>query len=67
MPIYEYECKQCKKRTAELRSIDRREEPLECPHCGGEAVVVLSTFAQGRGSEGGFSTQGQSGCSSGFS
>ena len=53
MPIYEYKCKKCGEVTAELRLMSKREEPLECPACGGEAEVILSPFSAGRGSSSG--------------
>ena len=34
MPLYEYECKQCKRRMEKIQKFS--DEPLtECPHCGG--------------------------------
>lgn len=53
MPIYEYKCKKCGEVTSELRLMAQREEPLECPACGGEAEVILSPFAAGRRSKSG--------------
>lgn len=42
MPIYEYECKTCKKRTELLQKIS--DPPLEkCPHCKGEVRKVISS------------------------
>jgi putative FmdB family regulatory protein len=49
MPLYEYKCRQCGKILTELRKASEREEPLQCPHCGGEADVILSTFATSSG------------------
>jgi len=51
MPIYEYKCKKCGEVTSELRLMSQREDPLECPACGGEAEVILSQFSSGRRSE----------------
>jgi putative FmdB family regulatory protein len=45
MPLYEYKCNGCGQINSELRPASDREEPLECPHCGGAAEVILSTFA----------------------
>ena len=44
MPIYEYECLQCGKRTEWLQSIN--DAPLAtCPHCGGEVRKLISAPA----------------------
>jgi len=67
MPIYEYQCKDCGRKTTELRSMSEREQPVACPHCGGEAEVVLSSFAQGRGASDGCPPSVKSNCPSGSS
>lgn len=44
MPIYEYECQSCGKRTEVLQRMD--EAPLAaCPQCGGEVKKLLSAPA----------------------
>lgn len=44
MPIYEYECLKCGKRTEVLQRMD--EAPLAaCPECGGEVKKLLSAPA----------------------
>ncbi|MFP5288442.1 MAG: FmdB family zinc ribbon protein, partial [Thermoanaerobaculia bacterium] len=44
MPIYEYECLSCGKRTEVLQRLD--EAPLaSCPKCGGEVKKLLSAPA----------------------
>jgi putative FmdB family regulatory protein len=44
MPIYEYECLQCEKRTELLQRLD--EAPLAaCPQCGGEVRKLISAPA----------------------
>ena len=44
MPIYEYECLQCGKRTEWLQSLNGT--PLAtCPHCGGEVRKLISAPA----------------------
>jgi putative FmdB family regulatory protein len=44
MPIYEYECLQCEKRTELLQRLD--EPPLAaCPQCGGEVRKLISAPA----------------------
>ena len=44
MPIYEYECLQCGKRTEWLQSMN--DAPLAaCPHCGGEVRKLISAPA----------------------
>ena len=40
MPIYEYECRECRQRFEKLQSIN--DEPIRvCPNCGGETRRVL--------------------------
>jgi putative FmdB family regulatory protein len=48
MPLYEYKCKNCGAVSSELRLMSRRNDPLECTECGGEAEVILSQFSAGR-------------------
>ena len=44
MPIYEYECLQCKKRTELLQRFG--DAPLaSCPHCGGDVRKMVSAPA----------------------
>jgi putative FmdB family regulatory protein len=44
MPIYEYQCQSCGKRTEVLQRMD--EAPLAaCPECGGEVKKLLSAPA----------------------
>jgi putative FmdB family regulatory protein len=44
MPLYEYECKSCGKRTEVLQRFG--EAPLAaCPHCGGEVKKLFSAPA----------------------
>jgi putative FmdB family regulatory protein len=44
MPIYEYECLQCEKRTEWLQRMD--DAPLAaCPQCGGEVRKLISAPA----------------------
>lgn len=46
MPIYEYRCGQCRRRSSHLfRSIASVGQPV-CPHCGGANLIrLMSTFA----------------------
>lgn len=44
MPLYEYECKQCKKHTEKIQKFSDR-EITECPHCGGLLERVVSAAA----------------------
>ncbi len=41
MPIYDYQCEQCNKRTENITSVAKREEPIPCPACGGIARHVI--------------------------
>ena len=44
MPLYEYECESCGKRTETLQRLD--DPPLaECPHCGGRMRKLFSAPA----------------------
>ncbi len=44
MPLYEYECSECSRRTEVLQRFD--EAPLAaCPHCGGEVRRLISAPA----------------------
>lgn len=49
MPLYEYECEDCRLVFDELRKADEREAPISCPDCGGAGRVLISGFAQGAG------------------
>lgn len=44
MPIYEYRCESCRKRTEKLQKIS---DPLlkKCPHCGGALKKLISSPA----------------------
>ncbi len=45
MPIYEYRCEECGKRSSSLLSSYASPDP-ECPHCGKHALKrLVSTFA----------------------
>ncbi len=44
MPLYEYECKECGRRTEKIRKFS--DPPLtECPHCGGRMERTLTAPA----------------------
>lgn len=44
MPLYEYQCLRCEKKSEVLQRID--EAPLAaCPHCGGEVRKLISSPA----------------------
>lgn len=44
MPLYEYECKQCKKHTEHIQKFSDP-EITECPHCGGLLQRVVTAAA----------------------
>lgn len=44
MPIYEYQCLSCGKRTELLQRFDDP-PPAACPHCGGEVKKLISAPA----------------------
>lgn len=41
MPLYEYRCRQCRRRFTLLLSIAERDEPQTCPHCGAQGSQRL--------------------------
>ena len=46
MPIYEYACKTCGKRSSRLVRMSDRQESVGCKHCGSDQVQrLLSGFA----------------------
>lgn len=46
MPFYEYTCGSCSADFTELRPMDERDRPAECPECGSTEVKrKLSAFA----------------------
>jgi putative FmdB family regulatory protein len=44
MPLYEYECTQCKKHTEKIQKFSDKEITV-CPHCGGLLERVVSAAA----------------------
>jgi putative FmdB family regulatory protein len=44
MPLYEYECKQCKRHTEKIQKFSDA-EITQCPHCGGPLERVVSAPA----------------------
>lgn len=42
MPLYEYFCKECNKKTEEVFSYDEYKSSVQCWRCGGEAVRDFS-------------------------
>ena len=53
MPIYEYRCESCRKRSTSLLASYSTPDPV-CPHCGKPALRrLVSTFATARSAEGG--------------
>jgi putative FmdB family regulatory protein len=44
MPLYEYECQQCKRHTEKIQKFSDT-EITECPHCGGPLERVISAAA----------------------
>ncbi|MFH0800743.1 MAG: zinc ribbon domain-containing protein [Pseudomonadota bacterium] len=61
MPIYEFDCRQCGKRSEVL--IRQSEEKINCPACGSsELTRLLSTFSA-RGRDGEAHVHAGGGCS----
>jgi len=66
MPLYEYVCESCGKRSSALLPRFDAPDPA-CPHCGGELRRLISTFATTRSREGGAeSEEGSEGGEDGF-
>ena len=52
MPIYEYQCRDCRKRSAVLILSLRNPSPAHCTHCGGARMDrLLSRFAAPKSEE----------------
>ena len=52
MPIYEYQCRDCRKRSAILILNLRNPSPVSCTHCGGAHLDrLLSRFAAPKSEE----------------
>ncbi len=52
MPIYEYRCQDCRKRTTVLLLSIRQPAPTACQHCGGTNLErLLSKFASPKSEE----------------
>ena len=45
MPRYDYQCRTCKRTHFLYRSIERRNEPAPCVHCGKVADKMISSPA----------------------
>ena len=53
MPIYEYECRNCKEKFEVLQKIDESNEGVCCPKCNSDKPEkVLSAFCSGTGKGG---------------
>ena len=54
MPMYEYECRKCKKKFELLRGLAERDEKCTCPHCNTEAEMkrLSSLFSSGGSNDG---------------
>ena len=44
MPLYEYECRKCGRRTEKIESVDGP-HLKKCPHCGGKVETLISAPA----------------------
>ena len=44
MPLYEYECQKCGRRTEKIESVDGR-YLKKCPHCGGKVERLVAAPA----------------------
>ena len=52
MPIYEYRCRSCRRKTTALVLVRSRERDVRCAHCGGSDLAKLaSRFATPKSEE----------------
>ena len=49
MPLYRYECDTCHERFDDLRKVDERDEPAECPECGESGHRLLAGYSVSAG------------------
>lgn len=54
MPIYEYQCEDCKRVAEKLEKMSDRSESIECKECGGKAVRIVSRPSEPKFVGGGF-------------
>lgn len=48
MPLYEYECEDCKTRFTLLKRLSESDEKTKCPYCDSEKTKkIVSTFGVG--------------------
>ena len=47
MPLYEFECIQCKNKFEKVSNLKDRKKAVNCPNCGNQAKRILSSFAFG--------------------
>jgi len=68
MPLFEFECPNCKHKFEELTSLSERDKVL-CPKCGAKPERLMSGFVSqsGSGSSGILSSGGSCSSPSGFS
>lgn len=66
MPLYEFECEECRENFETLRRFADRSE-VECPRCGSKKTLKkLSAFAMAsKGNSGGFGSSAGSDCAPG--
>ena len=71
MPVYEYVCTDCRRKTEALRSMSKADDPIECKFCHGSntsrALSLFSAYSRGNGTASQSITGGGgcSGCSGG--
>ncbi|MCP4984641.1 MAG: zinc ribbon domain-containing protein, partial [Colwellia sp.] len=62
MPVYEYECLDCKKVSSLLQKVGTKEEDTICPECGSKKVnKILSSFCCAKTESGAFAPSFSSG------
>ena len=53
MPLFEYECQECRLRFELLRMTKEEENDLRCPQCGAADIVKLLSSFSSRSNSGG--------------
>ena len=67
MPLYEYQCSDCRKVSETLRPMSKADDPMLCAYCGSERTRrAMSVFATvGSGGASSSTSNGCGGCSGG--
>jgi putative FmdB family regulatory protein len=67
MPLYEYVCRSCGHRFETFKSVEERNDSVECPACEKDSRRVLSGFAVAKSTGSASSSSSAGGSSCGWS